>query len=154
MNGLDRIKNEIGNTFQVEISSHAEVHVDSYEHGEGEWRNSWENQTMSFTVIDENELADTIKTKLKDYIENELYTDYNQDDLVEMFNNYGDETYFYITKFVDVDNQEPSDSQIEDWKKGQEELFIQDNTVTVSINGTDITGESLQALLFAETMEA
>jgi hypothetical protein len=145
---IEKINKEIAGSYTVTIESDAIVHVDDYENGEGEYRNSFDNRDMEFNSSPET-LVEDIKTNLQKYIKNEICTSYDETSLKEQMAD-EDEDHFWVSVFVDVDNTEPNESQIERWKKGEEELFVQDNDVRISINGTPLKNGILTNILFDE----
>ena len=146
MNITQKILEASQSTLSVEIKSFADVSIDSYEEGELDHVNYFENDTKRFTST-EDTLKEDILSNLEDYVENVIYTDYNEESIKEQLAD-RDDSSFFVSVLVDNDNTEPSETQLEDWKNGTETLYIQDNCITISINGTDIECELLNELLF------
>ena len=132
--------------YYVQISSVTDVYVDDYERGELDHRNYWENDTLDFYEIKEN-LSDTLNDKIKYYIESILYAEYNQEWLKDVLCNYYDD-YFYYNNFVNVDNETPTEKEVELWRNGKVELFNQTICITIKINGVLIPTNILFELLF------
>jgi hypothetical protein len=148
MTPTQKILQQTQQTLAVEISSFADVHIDDYQQGELDHVNYFENTTKTFCSTPETLKADILDA-LESYVENVIYTTYNEDDIKEQLEN-RDDSNFFVSVLVDNDNREPNDAQIARWKAGEETLYIQDNCITISVNGTDIECELLNELLFDE----
>jgi hypothetical protein len=147
---INKIDNLISTaTYQIEIRSNTEVLVDSYEHGELETCNSWVNDTKRI-ILAKEDLSDTLKEAIKQYIKEELYADFCINTLKETLANDDDQEYFYWNELVDVDNMQPTENQIKRWRQNKEELFNQSISISITINGTPITADILYELLFKE----
>jgi len=145
---IEKVNTEIEGLYTVTIKSDAVVHLDDYELGEGELRNSYDNDTKEFSSTQET-LVEDIQTNLTSYIEDTLYATFDETAIKEQLEDES-EYHFWVSAFVDIDNTEPSDDQIENWKNGNEELFIQDNDIQISINGKAISNGLLADILFKE----
>ena len=67
-----------------------------------------------------------------------------------LFDDFDDEQKeFWLSRMVDVDNDDVSQTQIELWKKGEEKLYVQSIGMNVKINGTPINCEMLKKLIFS-----
>lgn len=146
MTTLEKILEVTQSNLAVEISSFADVSIDDYERGELDHVNYFENDTKTFCSTPKT-LKTDILDALEDYVEHVIYTTYNSDDIKEQLEN-RDDTNFFVSVLVDNNNSEASDAQIARWKAGQEILYIQDNCITISINGTNIECNLLNELLF------
>ena len=146
MTTIDKINELIDNTYTIEITSDTEVNLDDYTEGEGEFRNGWTNDKVIFHTESEN-LKSEVKQYLVDYIEDTLYVTCSEKDLLEAIGSYDDNEYFFVSKTVDNENTDPSETQIEDWKKGKEELFVQNIRITVSINGKELPADLLLEIM-------
>ena len=145
---LKKINDLIENVYTIEIISDTEVCVDDYNDGELENVNSWTNDTTIFHTEQEN-LSSELLTYLTTYIEDTLYVELNKDNTIrEALEAYDDSDYFYVSKMVNKDNCEPYKSEIEEWKKGQTKLYVQNISITVKINGKSIPADLLSDILF------
>lgn len=148
MTPTQKILNQTQQTLSVEIRSFADVSIDDYEQGELDHVNYFENDTKRFSSTTET-LKEDILSNLEKYVTDVIYTTFNEDDIKEQLENRDDESFF-VSVLVDNNNREPNDAQIARWKEGNETLYIQDNCITISVNGTDIGCELLNELLFDE----
>ena len=142
-----QIKKNICCSYEMKISGYAEVYVDDYKNGEGENRNQYEYSNVSFSLNDED-LVFGIKEKFEKYIERELFCDSNDVDLSDSLEN----DCIIIPVTVDVNNEIPSEDDIEKWKKGEIELFVQYNYIYISVNGVNLKSPTLQSI-FAEELQ-
>ena len=68
----------------------------------------------------------------------------------QLFDDFDDEEeQFWLSRMVDVDNDDVSQTQKELWKKGEEKLFVQSIGMNVKINGTPINCGMLKKLIFS-----
>lgn len=146
MTTLEKIQNLVDDTYTIEISSETEVHLDDYEEGELGYRNGWVNDRTLFHSEPFN-VEGEIKQYLTSYIEDTLFLDYTEKDIISDLKNYDDNDYFCSNQCVDNENTTPSKEQIESWKKKEIELFNQSIRIEVSINGTNLTADILLEIM-------
>jgi len=150
MKATQKILEKTQTNLSVEIRSFADVSIDDYNQGELDHVNYFENDTKRFSST-EATLKEDILSNLKKYVEDSIYTDYNEESIKEQLAD-RDDVSFFVSVLVDNNNTEPSETQLENWENGIETLYIQDNCITISINGTDIECELLNELLFDTVM--
>mgnify|MGYP003508894439 CR=1 FL=1 len=105
---------------QFKVTTNHTVHIDSYEQGEG--------KQVNFYTIDSVIKTDNIQLAVENHFNNVVYlpfqysnADYNED-----------KTVMFWSCLVDADNSEPNTSEIEAWKKGEEELYSNNIDIMVS----------------------
>ena len=140
MTTIKKIDELIGKHYTIKIKSHTDVVEDNYEEGELEYVNSWSEDTITVNSTAEALEAD-IKQITLDYLQNTLYV--SDKYLVESLKNYIDEDFFYYSKFVDIDNTTPSEEQVKSWRKGEEKMFVQNISISISVNGINLTMDIL-----------
>ncbi len=148
MSVLTELEKLTSNSYVISISSDTTVHKDDYQNGEGDCVNSWENSKKVFKTTSDK-ISTELSIALKEYIENELNLDYDANDMESLFDEYTEDDHIWLSRFVDVDNDTPSKEQIESWKQGDEELFVQLICVYVEINGIAVNCEMLKKLIFS-----
>lgn len=148
MSVLTELKNLTSDRYVVTIDADTTVYEDDYEEGEGECVNIWKNKATHLTTTSDK-ISTELSIALKEYIENELNLDYDANDMESLFDEYTEDDHIWLSRFVDVDNDTPSKEQIESWKQGDEELFVQSIGMTVKINGTPINCGMLKKLIFS-----
>ena len=149
MSVLAELKNLTSDRYVVTIESDTTVYEDDYEEGETECVNMWKNKETHLTTTSD-ELSMDLSKALKEYIEDELNIDYDKVNIKQLFDDFDDEQKeFWLSRMVDVDNDDVSQTQIELWKKGEEKLFVQSIGMNVKINGTPINCGMLKKLIFS-----
>ena len=149
MSVLAELRNLTSDRYVVTIDADTTVYEDDYEEGEGECVNMWKNKETYLTTTSD-ELSMDLSKALKEYIEDELNIDYDAVNIKQLFDDFDDEqNEFWLSRMVDVDNDDVSQTQIELWKKGEEKLFVQSIGMTVKINGTPINCGMLKKLIFS-----
>jgi len=105
---------------QFKVTTHHIVFIDSYEQGEG--------KQVNFYTLDSIIKTDNIQLAVENHFKNTVYLpfEFNKADKNE------DNTVMYWSNLVDADNSEPNTSEIEAWKKGQEELYSNNIEIMVS----------------------
>lgn len=95
------------------------VCIDDFKQGEG-------NQ-VNFYTLDSEQKAETIRQAIEQHFNNTLYLtfDYKSAEISE------DKICMQWSNLVDKDNAEPSTHDIEKWKKGEKELYI--NNIEIMI---------------------
>jgi len=146
MTTINKINNLIEDNYTIEISSYTEVYLDSYEEGELDLRNHWQNEKMTFNT-DSKTLEADIQVNIEEYIENVLFATYNKTYVIDSLKNVIDDNSFWYNNFVDVENTTPDEAQIEEWKKGEIELFTQYIRITTSINGVEIPADIMLEIM-------
>lgn len=101
------------------ISSIHDSYEDNYEKGEGAYCNSWKQERII--------KADNLDKALKFYFHNELYIDYNINNL-DVNNN-----EIQTSILVDTNNCQATDYEIEQWQKNELTLYIQYININVEI---------------------
>ena len=149
MSVLTELKNLTSDRYVVTIDAYTTVYEDDYEEGEGECVNIWKNKETYLTTTSD-ELSVDLSKALKEYIEDELNIYYDKANIKQIFDDFGDEEeQFWLSRMVDVDNDDVSQTQKELWKKGEEKLFVQSIGMNVKINGTPINCGMLKKLIFS-----
>ncbi len=153
MSVLTELKNLTSDRYVVTIDAYTTVYEDDYEEGEGECVNIWKNKETYLTTTSD-ELSVDLSKALKEYIEDELNIYYDNANIKQLFDElFGDfddeEEQFWLSRMVDVDNDDVSQTQKELWKKGEEKLFVQSIGMNVKINGTPINCGMLKKLIFS-----
>ena len=149
MSVLIELKNLTSDRYVVTIDAYTTVYEDDYEEGEGECVNIWKNKETYLTTTSD-ELSVDLSKALKEYIEDELNIYYDKANIKQLFDDFGDEEeQFWLSRMVDVDNDDVSQTQKELWKKGEEKLFVQSIGMNVKINGTPINCGMLKKLIFS-----
>ena len=149
MSVLAELKNLTSDRYVVTIESDTTVYEDDYEEGETECVNMWKNKETHLTTTSD-ELSVDLSKALKEYIEDELNIDYDKTNIKQLFDDFDDEeNQFWLSRMVDVENDDVSQTQIELWKKGEEKLFVQSIGMNVKINGTPINCGMLKKLIFS-----
>lgn len=105
---------------QFKVTTYHTVHIDSYEQGEGKQVNFYE-------LVSEIK-AETIREAIEEHFKNTVYLPF-EFDRAEVNE---DKTVMFWSNLVDADNSEPNTSEIEAWKKGEEELYSNNIDVLVS----------------------
>ena len=163
-NILDRVNKQIAGEYTVTIKAFASVEEDDFKQGAiGGCTNSWTQDDLSFTTNQDN-LINDIQTNLKKDVDEDIggadFDSLNIDNLLvddfdsldfDDFNslNFDDlladdfDSLNFDDLLADNDNYEPSESQIEVWKKGEETLYIQDNYVSIEVNGVAPNNSSI-----------
>ena len=149
MSVLAELKNLTSERYVVSIDADTTVYEDDYEEGEGDYVNMWKNKEIHLTTTSD-ELSVDLSKALKEYIEDELNIDYDKVNIKQLFDDSDDEQKeFWLSRMVDVDNDDVSQTQIELWKKGEEKLYVQSIGMNVKINGTPINCGMLKKLIFS-----
>ena len=149
MSVLAELKNLTSERYVVSIDADTTVYEDDYEEGEGDCVNMWKNKETHLTTTSDELSADLSKA-LKEYIEDELNIDYDKANIKQLFDDFDDEQKeFWLSRMVDVDNDDVSQAQKELWKKGEEKLYVQSIGMNVKINGTPINCGMLKKLIFS-----
>ena len=149
MSVLTELKNLTSDRYVVTIDAYTTVYEDDYEEGEGECVNIWKNKETYLTTTSD-ELSVDLSKALKEYIEDELNIYYDNANIKQIFDDFDDEEeQFWLSRMVDVDNDDVSQTQKELWKKGEEKLFVQSIGMNVKINGTPINCGMLKKLIFS-----
>lgn len=149
MSVLAELKNLTSERYVVSIDADTTVYEDDYEEGEGDCVNMWKNKETHLTTTSD-ELSMDLSKALKEYIEDELNIDYDKVNIKQLFDDFDDEQKeFWLSRMVDVDNDDVSQTQIELWKKGEEKLYVQSIGMNVKINGTPINCGMLKKLIFS-----
>ena len=149
MSVLAELKNLTSDRYVVTIESDTTVYEDDYEEGETECVNMWKNKETHLTTTSD-ELSMDLSKALKEYIEDELNIDYDKVNIKQLFDDFDDEQKeFWLSRMVDVDNDDVSQTQIELCKKGEEKLYVQSIGMNVKINGTPINCGMLKKLIFS-----
>jgi len=147
---LTKLNDLLKNIYTIEIKSFTDVCIDDYTEGEGEEVNGWGNDNVIFHTEPEN-LSTELLTSLTDYIEDVLFISLNKrNSIKEALANYDDSEYFYMSKFVDEDNCEPSELDIKQWKEGNTTLYVQNIRINIEINGNEIPADLLSEILFSD----
>ena len=102
---------------QFNITSYHTVYEDSYENGEGQFVNCWD---QSLTVK-----AYTLDEAMKAYYENDLNWNWEPNSV------FVDEDALMDARLVDEDNCIATEKQTERWKRGELKLFNQHVTIKV-----------------------
>lgn len=105
---------------QFKVTTHHTVYIDSYEQGEGKQVNFYE-------LISERK-AETPREAIEEHFKNTVYLPFEFDKADKNEDN----TVMYWSNLVDADNSEPNTSEIEAWKKGQEELYSNNIEIMIS----------------------
>ena len=95
------------------IESFHMVHIDDYNEGETEYKNSY---SLDATIKAENP-----KEALRTYIEKNLHYVYNE------FGIDNDEGQIFTSYLVDVENEQATEAQVKEWKNGK--IVLYSNTV-------------------------
>ena len=149
MSVLTELENLTSDRYVVTIDAYTTVYEDDYEEGEGECVNIWKNKETYLTTTSD-ELSVDLSKALKEYIEDELNIYYDNANIKQLFDDFDDEEeQFWLSRMVDVDNDDVSQTQKELWKKGEEKLFVQSIGMNVKINGTPINCGMLKKLIFS-----
>jgi len=136
MTPIQKINQLISKSYTIKVSSYTTVYEDDYIEGEAtNASNSWSGDSKIINSTEDTLEAD-IRDGVLDYLENELYV--SDKYLTDSLRTYADEDYFYYSKFVDADNDKPSESQVDEWKNGGETLYVQNISITVSVNGVNL----------------
>lgn len=105
------------NRFRIE-SVHT-VNEDSYTEGEGEFVNEWyQNKTLYMQ-------SDDVKDAIEKFYKIELHMEYVPE------NTEIDGHMLFDSRMVDADNNVPSESDIEKWKRGEIPLYVENITLYV-----------------------
>ena len=104
-------------TYKV-ITQH-DVYIDSYENGEGKHVNFYQ-------LISELK-AETPREAIQEHFNNTVYLPFDCDKAET--NDEGDTMYW--SNLVDENNDEPSAHDIEQWKKGEKELYSNNSYIKV-----------------------
>jgi len=134
---MSGILDKIQQNYLITIRSETTVHEDSYEEGEGDWVNSWMDQTRNFKTED---LKD-IRKFLTEYFEKEHYTELTSEHIDDLL---CDLQYSIL---IDAENCKASRSEIEQWKLGKKKLYSGLLMVEIEVNGVLLDGENLLELL-------
>lgn len=101
-----------------------DVYEDDFNKGEGRLVNNWENN------FSESTLEDLIS-------EIEYNTDTNKSDwMIDNMNNYPNATEVWASQLVDANNVAASNSNIENWKNGEMQLYSAHYQILISSVGT------------------
>ena len=79
-------------------------------------------------------------------IEDELNIYYDNANIKQLFDDFDDEEeQFWLSRMVDVDNDDVSQTQKELWKKGEEKLFVQsiDSGISARCNAIHVYSTAL-----------
>ena len=135
MNIAETITKQIGQRLTVTIGGSGEATEDKYEEGEvGGIVNAWDLSEITYTTtIDEVE--NKLMGMIENYVENHLYLTYKNSWL-----GVDEHCGISFSALVDADNSEVSsdDIALEEWKKGNETLYAQYNSLTFKFNGVEI----------------
>ena len=104
-------------TYKV-ITQH-DVYIDSYENGEGKHVNFYQ-------LISEHK-AETPREAIKMHFDNTVYLPID----IEVAEVNEEGTAIHWSNLVDEKNGEPAKYQIEEWKKGEKELYCNNSCITV-----------------------
>ena len=91
------------------------MYEDSYENGEGQFVNSWD---QSLTVK-----AESLEEAMKTYYEKDLHLEWHPECV------FVDEGGLMDSRLVDEDCQVATEEQTEEWKRGELKLFNQHMTI-------------------------
>jgi hypothetical protein len=105
-------------TFKV--TTYHTVYIDNFEQGEG--------KQVNFYTIDSEQKAETIRQATEQHFNNTVYLPFEFDKADKNEDN----TVMYWSNLVDADNNEPNKSEIEAWKKGEEELYSNNIEIMIS----------------------
>ena len=145
---IKRLNEEICSEYTIEMSLDQSHIIDRYEEGEVEevsFIESFHNSKRESTV-------ENIGSNIKEVVEYALktYTQFNT--FKEYFNdgfNYSDD-YFIVYRHVDKDCNEPSEAEVELWKKGELDLYAQYTHIKLKVNSTLLDVDMIRALIESE----
>ena len=112
-----------------------ETEEDDYENGAlGKSGSSWDNnKPKTFTLnLKSSDFVDKLVDEMGDY----LYCYWVTKDGIRARID-GDDMYLHFSVMGDENNEEPSESQFDAWKKGEERLWIIDGYINLDISETD-----------------
>ncbi|MFY8248277.1 MAG: hypothetical protein ACOVJ5_01090 [Gloeomargaritales cyanobacterium] len=101
------------------VTTEHTVYIDSYENGEGKQVNSYD--------LNSTQRAETIREAIQNHFNNTVYLpfDFDKAEISE------DKTVIFWSCLVDEENEEPYTHDLEEWKQGKKELYV--NNIIVSI---------------------
>lgn len=109
-----------------------DVHEDDWEEGEGDYVNGWNGRLNgSFAT----------KEELYKAIEKEIYLPVN-DQTCEFYDG-----KLCLSWTVNVDNEEPTEEEYEDWKRGEETMYILDMFIPLEVGSAthDMSDEEAES---------
>jgi len=149
MNAFEYLDQLILDNYTIEVTSEVMVYEDHYDTGEGRYITSFENASKRFYSTREN-LSDELRRAIIEYVEDVLFIDCDDDMIAEAINASINDYSFWISFNVNTQNEHPSVDEITRWKNNQGHMYLQDNRITVTINGAEIPNELLFELIFEE----
>lgn len=145
---LQELNKKICEEYTVEISCDRSKIRDVYNEGEVE-EVYW---TSDFYKRSSDTNPDNLSSNLKEGIENVLrhYTQYNTyEECMSNNFNYSD-TGFVVYRHVNGKCNDPSEAEVELWKKGKVDLYAQYTNIKVMINGAIIDADLIASLIKGE----
>jgi hypothetical protein len=151
MRVIDKIKEKILNRFTIEISGHSSTYEDDPEEGQGAYVGSYTLEKRSRIATEEN-LATVVRAAIIDYVETVIGIDCDDEVLKEaLYDDLGDESISMpLSVNVDRENNIPTDEQFAKWHRNQEELFMNDYDIRITINKAEMPITLVSQLLFGD----
>ena len=133
------IEKLLDQSYLLELNSFVDAYEDDYDYeddyedGEGQNVNSWEVDSFSKNYNSLDELANNIKKDLAEYLTKESY-----EDIKESYIDIDDDERVHYSVLTNADNSPATEREKEEWKNGNQKLYSNQYSITVSINGTEI----------------
>lgn len=144
---MDKILKGKYTSYNIELSGYVSVWVDNYKDGEVRYGiNGWglKKQTITIPKLNKINLVKVRKFVL-DYLNKQLYekiSTYKFRKEVDILDNI---QYSQYTNEHNIGT--PSKDDFIEWKKGNKDLFVQDISIYVKINGVDVTEDDLRTIV-------
>ena len=142
---IQRLNEEICSEYTIEISLDQSHIIDRYEEGEVEevsFITNFHNSKRESTVenIGSN-IKEIVNHILKTYTQFDTFEEYFQDNF-----NYSDD-YFIVYRHVNKDCNEPSEAEVELWKKGELDLYAQYTHIKLKVNSALLDVDMIRSLI-------
>ena len=140
------LKKDYKNSYVCEILGYTSVYEDDYNDGECDYVNAWDTDSKQIVIkaLNENGILQLQKFILN-YLNDMLFDRLN-------LNNFSENVIAFDTRIdysqpCNENNQKPTETEIELWKKGKCKLYTQDISLYMTINGIAVSEEDLNTII-------
>ena len=148
VSAIQRLNEKICEEYKIEVNCDRSHILDTYDQGEEEevnWKSNFYSSSRESTT--ENiggNIKEMVEYVLKTYTQFSSFEEYYEDNW-----NY-DDNYFIIYQNVNKDCSEPSETEVELWKKGELDLFAQYTHIKIRVNSALLDVSMIQSLIEME----
>jgi len=148
MDAVEKLNIQILSQYEVTIIAIKSVIENDIETGEGKIISQTEIQPETYYTIDDD-IEEDLSEFILDYIQNvgEM-KEITLEDLDASISDFDDNENFWVTSLRTSENKTVTEENFERCEVGKENIFVHDLTLSIHINGSNITTRLLRELMF------